>query len=162
MNARLNLNLINSVLKGGLLIFGILLGIAEAANASPKLISPPAYKLLDQRAGANRAGFAVYTDQDSGYGHGFPSGFFASTTANLATIHIDTGCIDDPNAINGCSTDRNRLDQKRGTVFRLTFDPQTAGNFAGVNIEEPENYGDRKSTRLNSSHPSRSRMPSSA
>ena len=30
------------------------------------------------------------------------------------------------------------------------------------NVEDPGNYRDRKSTRLNSSHPSRSRMPSSA
>jgi len=80
-------------------------------------------------------------DQDSGFNHGFPSGFFANSTANLNTIHIDAGCVDDPSASNGCSTSANALDNKRGTVFRLTFDPQAMGDFAGVQIEEPEHYG---------------------
>lgn len=104
-------------------------------------ISGPAYQLLGQRVVANQGSFYVYLDQDSGFNHGFPSGFFGSTPANLATIHIDTGCISDPTAANGCSTDPNALDRVRGTVMRVSFDPQTSGNFAGVNIEEPENWG---------------------
>jgi hypothetical protein len=104
-------------------------------------ISSLAYNLLNSRTSANRQGFYVYLDQDSGFNHGFPSGFFASNTANLGTIHIDTGCIFDATATNGCATNANALDRSRGTVMRISFDPQTPGNFAGVNIEEPENWG---------------------
>ena len=104
-------------------------------------ISTPAYNVLNSRTQANQQSFYVYLDQDSGLNHGFPSGFFASNTANLGTIHIDTGCIFDATAANGCSTDPNALDRSRGTVLRISFDAQTAGNFAGVNIEEPENWG---------------------
>src|SRR5882762_4768675 len=60
-------------------------------------ISTPAYNVLNSRTPANKQSLYVYLDQDSGLNHGFPSGFFASSTANLATIHIDTGCIDDAN-----------------------------------------------------------------
>src|SRR5260370_24388106 len=60
---------------------------------------------------------------------------------NVGTLHSDTGCIDDANATNGCSTDPTVLDRSRGTVLRISFDPQTSGNFAGANIEEPENWG---------------------
>lgn len=96
---------------------------------------------MSQRVIANQGNFPVYLDQDSGFNHGFPSGFFASNPANLGTIHIDTGCIDNITAANGCSIDPNTLDRVRGTVMRVSFDPQSLGNFAGVNIEEPENWG---------------------
>ena len=47
------------------------------------------------------------------------------------------------------------------TMFNaLTGANQYVGNWPGVTVEKKE--GDRKSTRLNSSHPSSSRMPSSA
>ena len=93
---------------------------------------------------ANQAAFYVYKDQDSGFNHGFPSGFFASNADNLKTIHIDAGCIDNPvDVTTGCypSSATTALDTVRGTVLRLSFDAQTPGNFAGVNIEEPESWG---------------------
>jgi len=95
---------------------------------------------LNQRVAANQISFYIYLDQDSGFHHGFPSGFFGSP-GNLGTIHIDTGCIDDPNVANGCSTNPDILDRVHGTVMRIAFDPQTPGKFVGVNIEEPENWG---------------------
>src|SRR5437879_2868754 len=67
---------------------------------SQTTISTHAYNVLNSRAEANQQSFYVYRDQDSGLNHGFPSGFFASNTANLGTIHIDTGCIDDANVTN--------------------------------------------------------------
>ena len=47
------------------------------------------------------------------------------------------------------------------TLFNnLTGSNQYVGNWPGVTVEKKE--GDRKSTRLNSSHTDSSRMPSSA
>src|SRR2546425_6229055 len=68
-----------------------------AASSAGTRTSDLVYTLLHQRVAADQATFAVYVDQDSGFNHGFASGFFG----NLATIHIDTGCIDDPSAPNG-------------------------------------------------------------
>lgn len=128
------------VKKLGLL--GMMLSVFAVAVAQCQTdISVGGFNLLNTRTAANQQIFYVYLDQDSGFNHGFPSGFFASNPANLGTIHIDTGCIDDPNAPNGCSTDPNGLDRSHVTVMRFSFDAQTSGNFAGVNIEEPENWG---------------------
>src|SRR5207248_3239620 len=55
--------------------------------------------------------------------------------------HLDTGCVDDPNSPTGCTSDPNQLDQIRKNVMRLTFDPLARGEYAGVNIEEPQNWG---------------------
>ena len=44
----------------------------------------------------------------------------------------------------------------------LTGRNEHVGNWAGVTVERKESPIDRKSTRLNSSHITRSRMPSSA
>ena len=41
----------------------------------------------------------------------------------------------------GCTTDPNRIDANRGTVVAIGFDAQPPGTFAGINLEEPENYG---------------------
>jgi hypothetical protein len=104
----------------------------------------PAYAELIARANANEANFFVYVDQDSGFNHGVPSGFFASSPSNLSTIHLDTGCIDDPaDTTTGCfpPTDTTDFDAKRGTVMRMTFDAQTSQNYAGINIEEPLDWG---------------------
>jgi hypothetical protein len=120
----------------------IALGPVPASSQSQSgPISGPAYQLIDARVAANQAGLYVYLDQDSGFNHGFPSGFFASNAGNLGTIHIDTGCVFDATAANGCSADSSVLDRSHGTVLRISFDSQTSGNFAGVNIEEPENWG---------------------
>lgn len=105
--------------------------------------STPAFAELIARANGNQ-NFFVYMDQDSGFNHGIPSGFFASTQANLSTIHLDTGCIDNPaDTTTGCfpPTDTTQLDTTRGTVMRMTFDAQTGQNFAGINIEEPLDFG---------------------
>jgi hypothetical protein len=103
----------------------------------------PAIAELIARANGNQ-NFFVYLDQDSGFNHGIPSGFFASPLSNLSTIHLDTGCVDNPaDATTGCfpPTDIAHLDTKRGTVMRMTFDAQTGQNFAGINIEEPLDFG---------------------
>lgn len=111
---------------------------ASSRDLSLSAISDAAYPLLTERVAAIRTGFFLYQDADSGLNHGFPSGFFGS---DIRKIRLDTACIDDPNAVNGCSADRNRLDRVRGTVLSISFDPLSPGQFAGVNIEEPENFG---------------------
>ena len=103
-----------------------------------------AYQELTSRVFANPASFYVYQDQDSGLNHGFPSGWFgySSIQNNLANyISLDTGCVDDPTQANGCAVDPTKLDLTRGTVLRITFAPLDPPLFAGVNIEEPENWG---------------------
>jgi len=84
-----------------------------------------------------RSSFYVFRDQDSGLNHSFPSGLFG----NLEAIHIDAGCIDDPVAADGCSTDPDKLDRVRGTVLQIAFDPLSRASFAGLNFEDPEHYG---------------------
>ena len=100
-----------------------------------------AYFLLADRVGENRTQFYIYQDADSGFSHGFPSGFFGDSQATIESITLDAACIDDPAASNGCSTDPERLDRERGTVLRITFPPLPPGHYAGVNIEEPEHWG---------------------
>jgi hypothetical protein len=92
--------------------------------------------LLADRVGANRASFYVYQDADSGFNHGFPSGFFG----DIGGIHLCAACVDDSNVTNGCSTDMNRLDRTRGNVLNISFDPLPSGHIAGINIQEPEHY----------------------
>ncbi len=114
------------------------LGAAPLAKSAS--LSDLAYQELTARASANQNGFSVYQDEDSGFNHGYPSGEFG----DLSVISIDAGCIDDPSdTITGCfpSTDTVALDEKRGTVLRVSFDPLPNGHFAGLNIEEPENWG---------------------
>jgi hypothetical protein len=96
-----------------------------------------AYNELTTRVTANRLAWYVYQDQDVGFNHGFPSGFFGA----IDRIHLNAACIDDPLASDGCSSDPNRLDTARGTVLRVSFDPIPEGLFAGLNIEEPEDWG---------------------
>lgn len=108
----------------------------HTANADMP-ISTAAYPLLAERVTANQGQFLIYENADSGFNHGFPSGFFGA----IDKIDIDAACIDDVSAANGCSTDPNRLDQEHGTVLRISFDPQSPGIFSGINIEEPENWG---------------------
>lgn len=93
------------------------------------------YSLVTDWVGRNRSQFYVYEDADSGFNHGFPSGSFGVHVA------IDATCIDDPDAADGCSDDPDRLDRDRGNVLRMTFPPLGFGDFAGLNIEEPENWG---------------------
>jgi hypothetical protein len=103
-------------------------------------ISGPALDLVHEIVQANRSNFSLYVDSDSGYNKGFPSGFFPGGPV-LSKIHLDTGCVYDPQSANGCATDRTRMDRVRGTVMRISFDPLASGEFVGINIEEPENWG---------------------
>jgi hypothetical protein len=112
-------------------------GSAQLGTPDSVALRPAAYALLHERVRANQLHFYIYKDADSGLNHGFPSGFFGG----VDSIHIDTTCVDDPRAANGCTTDPLRFDREHGTVMRVTFDPQSSGQFAGVNIEEPENWG---------------------
>jgi hypothetical protein len=100
-------------------------------------ISESAYPLLQERVETNRNAFFVYRDADAAANHGYPSGLFGTTSK----IHIDAACLDDPDSTTGCSTNLDLLDQQRGNVLRLTFDSFAAGQFAGVNFEEPERWG---------------------
>jgi len=103
-------------------------------------VSDQALTLVNTLAFADRSNFWLYVDSDSGYNKGFPSGFFPGGAA-LTKIHLDTACVYDPNSPSRCTTERNRIDRDRGTVMRVSFDALAPGAFAGVNIEEPENWG---------------------
>jgi hypothetical protein len=102
---------------------------------------------LQARVTANQMNFYVYRDEDSGLNHGFASGFFATPMSTLSTIHVNAGCVDDPAAdatsTLGCypSSATAALDTQHGTVMQFSFDAQVPGAFAGVNIEEPQNWG---------------------
>ena len=100
-------------------------------------ISDAAFSLISNRVNENKKSFYIYKDGDSGFNHGFPSGLFGQVNK----IEIDTACIDDSGSANGCSQDPNVLDKERGNVMRISFDPLLPGEFAGINIEEPENWG---------------------
>jgi hypothetical protein len=124
--------------EGGLAsltLIGIFLACSAVASNSP--ISDAAYTLLLGRTQTNRQAFYVYWDADSAFNHGFPSGLFGTTSK----IHIDAGAIDDLNSATGVSTNMNSLDRQLGNVLRISFDPFSSGEFAGVNIEEPEGWG---------------------
>lgn len=108
---------------------------AQVVNTRP--VSDLGYRELIGRSRANRQRFFVYEDQDSGFNHGFPSGFFGATSK----IAIDPGCVDAPASSSGCATNQLRLDRNRGNVFRISFAPLAAGQFAGVNFEEPRDWG---------------------
>jgi hypothetical protein len=104
---------------------------AESLSATIESdLSEPAYQLLAKRTIANRKNFYVYQNADSGFNHGVPSGFFGATSK----INIDTACINDPTTENGCSTDQNRLNRKRGTVLRISFQPLSPGEFGSLGI----------------------------
>lgn len=116
-----------------------------ALSAGPS--SGPAIESIYLLASENRSAFFVYRNSDDGLNHGFPSGWFVGGGASLAQIHLDTACVYDPTAPTRCATDKTRLDRVRGTVMKVSFDSIGPGQFAGINIEEPENYGTRLSGR---------------
>lgn len=122
-----------------LISFGLLFtskGNAFQGNS----ITGPALDLVHELIQANRSNFWLYLDSDSGYNKGFPSGFFPGGPV-LSKIHLDTACVYDPQSSNGCATDPTRMDRVRGTVMRISFDPLAPGEFVGINIEEPQNWG---------------------
>jgi hypothetical protein len=119
------------------ILFIFLLSLDPVYHAIAVVDQDAAYLLINQRVNANRANFFVYQDSDSAFNHGFPSGLFGE----INKIHFDVACVDDRNSESGCSTDMTRLDRERGNVLRISFDPLSVDQFAGVNIEEPENWG---------------------
>lgn len=127
---------------GALLVLAVIIaseGDRPAAAAQGcATISDCGYQLLNKRATANREHFYVYQDADSAFNHSFPSGLFG--TINLQQVVLDANCVDDPGATNGCSTDYNRLDSTRGTVFRFSYPALAGTDFVGLNWQEPENY----------------------
>ena len=110
------------------------------SNATSVGITGPAVSLLNARALLCSSAFFLYLDSDSGCNHAFFSGWFPGG-AVLAKIHLDTACVYDATAANRCSTSPAALDRTRHTAVRVSFDPLASGEFAGINVEEPENYG---------------------
>jgi hypothetical protein len=112
---------------------------------APAAISNGAYAYLAGLISFNRSNFYIYQDADSGFNHSFPSGFYggppSGVTTVLSKIHVNAGCIDDPNSSSGCSNDPCLLDQQPATVLSIAFDPLAEGEWVGVNFEEPEDYG---------------------
>lgn len=111
------------------------------ASPSDAGISGPAYTLINGRTAQNQSQFFVYQDVDSGFNHGFPSGFFGNSTGSL---QINAGCLYSATSADGCSSDAAAMDQVRGTVFQLKFaslGPPGSGKYAGLNFEEPQGWG---------------------
>jgi hypothetical protein len=124
------------------LVIGIIL-LANAAVPSLGAVVDvnAAYSVLTGRTEASRQAFYVYQDGDSGFNHGFPSGLFADNPGTLGKIHLNSNCLDDSSSPTGCSADPKRLDRQRVNVLQVVFDALVPGQFAGVNIEEPERWG---------------------
>lgn len=119
--------------------------LAAAILAAPPIlaqssISPPAYALINSRTSQNQTQFYIYSDMDSGFNHGFPSGLFGNAMGKLT---FTPNCVYAPTLPSGCATDPTVLDQARGTVFQFVFQsmPSGSGQFAGLNFEEPQNWG---------------------
>jgi hypothetical protein len=117
-----------------------------SGNSNQVLATPSGE--VQARVTANEQAFYVYKDADSGFNHGFASGWFVYPLSELPNIQniiqVDSGCVDDPaDTTIGCypATDTSALDTVRGTVLRFSFAPQAPGSYAGVNIEEPEHWG---------------------
>jgi hypothetical protein len=128
----------------------------EAWKVKDQVPDPPRRILSGHRAGhverrhferpvaVDQTAFFVYKSTDSGFNHGFASGWFANPISNHRTISLDAACVDDPaDTTTGCYplTDTSALDTVRGTVLRFTFAAQAPGDWVGVNIEEPEHWG---------------------
>ena len=101
-----------------------------------------AYQLLNDRVTQNQTNFYVYQDADSGLNHGYPSGEFVGN-GDYSLITVNPAAIDDPTSTTtGTTTDPNALDQTHGTVLQVTFGALSGSNYAGLNIEEPQDYGE--------------------
>ena len=127
-----------SILQVALLLLASSLLLAQAPTSS---ISNLAYEELTSRVTQNVTNFYVYQDQDSGFNHGFPSGFF---WYDSAPVTIDAGCLDDPaDMVTGCypSNDMTHLDRVHGTVLRISFPSESGDGYTGLNTEEPEDWG---------------------
>jgi hypothetical protein len=62
-------------------------------------VSSGAYNLLTERATADQESFFVYQDADSGFNHGFPSGWFPASAQDH--LQIDSAAINDPTSPSG-------------------------------------------------------------
>jgi len=137
---------IKSISAGGgrmiCVVAALLVGIGWSgfAQSSGSGISGQAIVSITNRIRADRRNFYVYKDADSGFNHGFSSGWFPNDFTNLSKLHIDTACVYDANSRTGCATDPTKLDRTHGTVLRVTFDPLLPGQFVGFHFEEPEQY----------------------
>jgi hypothetical protein len=131
---------------------GLLFVFDEAGNSPQKVelrgagfgscttTSACAFQSLIDRLTENTNGFFVYRDSDSARDHGFPSGLFGSFSLDLSKINLDSACVDDLTSPSGCTTDRQRFDASRGTVFRVVMPPLMPFQFAGLNFQEPQNF----------------------
>jgi hypothetical protein len=104
--------------------------------SSASVLTSAAYGDLTQRVVADQSVFFVYQDADSGFNHGFPSGFIGATQ----DVSVNVACIDDTTAAQGCSTDTTLLDRTHGTVAQISFAPLAPTDFAGLDFEEPKGY----------------------
>jgi len=104
-------------------------------------ISTLAVPYLNRQIIANEKAFYVYKDGDSGLNHGYPSGFFANPTSLTTQIGVNASAIYSAASPTGVTNDPNALDTTHGDVLQVVFPALSAGQFVGVNIEEPENDG---------------------
>lgn len=109
-------------------------GIAAHSQTN---ISPRSYEEINNRAVADQSSFYVYLDQDSGFNHGFPSGFMG--TDYVSTVTLNAGCVDPGATATTClpTTSTSTLDQVHGTVLSISIAAQPTGNWAGLAMEEP-------------------------
>src|SRR5258708_38680410 len=104
------------------------------------LISDSAYPWLNSLVTYNQNHFFIFENRDSAFNHGFLSGLFGKTrhgsdlVDDPRNIRVDTRCVysDTGCAHSGKLGPRNLL--------RLTFLPMSKGEFAGLNVEEPQCY----------------------
>jgi len=109
----------------------------------PSALGDAALQLITDRVSENGDSFYVYRDADSGFNHGFPSGFFAGDGSQdrpdlRNQIQIDLAAVNDSASPTGTTNDPTRFDRDRGTVVRLALPALTGGEFVGVYFEEPE------------------------
>jgi hypothetical protein len=109
--------------------------LAAASEQAQGSLTDLALDRINEVAAENRANFYLYKDVDSGMNHGFPSGYFGA----LPKIRLHTGCV--PADETGCRSETTSSDLVRRTVMEVRFDPLAPGEYAGINIEEPENFG---------------------
>ena len=116
------------------------------ARDLPSAVSDAAYGLLTQRVTENAANFFVYQNADSGFNHGFPSGFFAGDAGGdrpdlRNQIQVDIASVNDQGSPTGTTTDPTRFDRTRGTVMSVFLPSLTGAEFVGLHLQEPEQIG---------------------
>lgn len=121
--------------------------VSTAQVSSP--ISDSAIPWLNSLVTYNQNHFFVFENRDSAYNHGFLSGLYGkarNASNNLVddprNIQVDTRCVysDTGCAPSGTLGPRN--------ILRLKFLPMSKGEFAGMNVEEPESYSQLPASRV--------------